>query len=115
VKTWPTSVPVISTADLEENPHLYSTHYRSLPGLWGMFRKIFPLHHQDAISILPLAVATISRIPALSSRSKDRKVILFNLTCSLLGYTEGQSHQTLLLTERAYAIRANSCTLRVTD
>lgn len=112
---WPESVKVISTADLEESPHLYSTHYRSIPGLWGMLRKAFPNHMTEALSAFTLAVSILSRTPALSSRITDRRAILFNLTCCILGYTDGQSTQTLILTEKAHAIRKNSCAIRASN
>lgn len=110
---------VIDADSLESHPHLYSTHHQSIPGLWAMFLKAFPRPmHQHAINALPLASHLISSSPiALSSR--DRKVVLYNLVCSMLGYTEGQSTQTLLLTEKAiklqHAIRKNSCPPRGTS
>ena len=107
---WPESVTVISTADLEESPHVYSTHHRSLPGLWAMFRRAFPNHHTEAVRTLPIAVYLLNTAPT-PFPTRDRRAALFNLVCSMLGYTEGQSTQTLILTRKAeehYAIRENS-------
>lgn len=113
---WPESVTVIDADSLESHPHLYSTHHQSLPGLWAMFRKVFPdpLEHQQAIQALPIAVYLLNTAPTTFS-SRNRRVVLYNLVCSMLGYTEGQSSQILLLTEKAHAIRTNYCSPRGTS
>jgi hypothetical protein len=119
---WPECVPVIDPAELEVYPHHYSTHPQSIPGLWAMFRKVFPksLISSYLIPALSLAVHTDLGIPTnspfrLSSRSTERRAALFNLTCSILGYTDGQSSLTLQLTEIAHARRTHCSSIRPTN
>lgn len=116
---WPEYVPVIDPVELEVYPHHYSTHPQSIPGLWAMFRKTFPksLISQHVVPALALAVHTLhaQSLPhplRLSSRNTERRAELFNLTCSIIGYTYGQSTFTLQLTEIAHARRTHCSSLR---
>lgn len=116
---WPECVPVIDSVELEVYPHVYSTHPQSIPGLWAMFRKTFPksLISQHIVPALALAVHTLHALPPnhplrLSSRNTERRAELFNLTCSILGYTDGQDTQTLQQMELAHARRTHCSSLR---
>ena len=105
---WPEYVTVIDPTHLESHPHVYSTHPQSIPGIWAMFRKEFHKSLMpDILSCFVLAVYVLAR-QSPSPRSTERRAALDNLTCSILGYTDGQSTQTLQLTEITHASRKNS-------
>jgi len=92
---WPTEVPILSADDIYGHPH-------SKPiGVWII--DIFERPEQELVIGLFAQVhnRTLQHTsPALSSRSNERRASLFNITMSLLGYTEGQSEYIRIQSER---------------
>jgi hypothetical protein len=108
MKEWPTSVPVIDQQELDEFPYRYSRISRHYSGAWGILYQIFPNHIRQAID----AYILIFTASPFLSRSIGRAMMI-NLTLCQLGYTEGQSQDTLQLFLQLKETYANQTHYRI--